>query len=130
MNKWSINSNGHDFIGYFEQDCSEHKWNGTYFEAKSWKSINMHQHFKMDNKTKYKILSIGPSPNTTYFENSCNSNYLYSWIMKSENFETQVNSSQPSNTVLPSKFSKVKQLYGQANGRVVFFSQPNFRGKK
>ncbi len=101
MTEWSINNYGNDFLAYFEPECSEKKWNATVIPAGliCTGARCMHNYEKIDSvtNTKHKIQSIGPDPNSKYFNTSCkifdtvrdNKNKLASLPKDLENLRTK-----------------------------------------
>jgi len=63
MSKWSIDNHHNAFLAYYEQDCSEKKWDLAFIKAGHDEgSIGMWFHAKTDSVTQktYKIQSFGP----------------------------------------------------------------------
>ncbi len=86
---------------------------------------------QIEQQIKYKILSIGPDPNSEMFKTNCIKNTNIA-IMGLEMFETDGKLAKQLNAIttgMPSDPNSI-QLLRQFNNRIHFFAQPHFQGKK
>lgn len=131
MPKWSLNNHGNNIIAYYESDCSKRMWEPKYIPAgQSGDTMYMANHQMTNSVTKavYKIQSLGPDPNSTYFQMSCEDSFNYNWIMQLELLETwqDVDSMQKTDS---QDMNDPSTVLAQKNDyRIVFFENENFLG--
>ncbi len=79
MEEWSINNHHNDLYAYYEPDCTEEKMEPIFIAAgNNWDTRNMYNHIELDGESglTYKIKSLGPDPQSAYFQNSCVSSHI------------------------------------------------------
>lgn len=75
MARWSINNHGNELLAFYDKDCSEKKWKARVIPAGMWDdsaSIYTYKIADWATSTQHKIQSLGPNPNSTYYQISCN----------------------------------------------------------
>lgn len=75
LDKWSVDNHGNSMMAYFEYNCSSVDLAPLWIPAgrSSYSTgLGLFQKIKYNSGTSEKIKSIGPDPNSIYFQSSCN----------------------------------------------------------
>lgn len=126
MEKWSIDNHNNGLFAYYEPDCKEQYSKPLYIDAGNYlNSRFMHMHSRSYKGSTNKIQSIGPAPNTTYFQQSCSS-LPNDKIMKLELFEAVNNSGRRVNT--NSNPAPPYVTSGSNDDPIHFFADTDYQG--
>ncbi len=83
---WAIRNHDHEYVAYFEPDCTQMQLQSKLVSARTtWFSSRAFIEKDEAMYTPYPIKSIGPSSNTTYFETICNTTHKILDLQKKTN---------------------------------------------